>query len=347
MALLFPLGLRISNATGAPISGGKVRVRLANVATLADLFSDAALTVPLSNPVVCDSAGYPSTNGGAGSPTAVYSADGNFDIAFLSASDSVLVTFEDIPSLGADSATLVKDFTNSRFQVRGSGGTVHIEVGDPDPDASGGTGRLGGWNGSQADEIEIDAAVVSVGTSAGALTENGKPISAVVITEKTDFSAAAEVLVSLPESIPGIRKFVVEFFDLTLGATAGNLQAQLGYEGGAVKSGASDYLATGYRDAGISVAGGSDIDIAVSGETTTNRRGHVTITIVTPDSGAFETLIRSVSHMLIDTAATVEEQRMVGYGVGGYGRCTSLRFWLNGSTISGSYRVVGERGFGE
>jgi hypothetical protein len=52
MAVIVRTRVPVEDAAGVPVNGGKFRVYLANTTTLASLYSDAALTVPLSNPVV-------------------------------------------------------------------------------------------------------------------------------------------------------------------------------------------------------------------------------------------------------------------------------------------------------
>lgn len=56
--LLIPWsGRRITNASGTPQSGALVYIYLEDTTTLATIYSDRDLTVPLSNPVTCDSGG--------------------------------------------------------------------------------------------------------------------------------------------------------------------------------------------------------------------------------------------------------------------------------------------------
>src|SRR6185436_19334286 len=102
MALILPPDARVLNASGVAINGGQVRVYNANTTTLSTLYSDAALTVPLSNPVVCNSAGYPSINGTT--YTLIFAASANYDVAFLdtvAAGSTLLRSWEDVPSLGS------------------------------------------------------------------------------------------------------------------------------------------------------------------------------------------------------------------------------------------------------
>ena len=128
MATLFPPGLRLFDADGVPLSAAKVRVYTANTTTLASLYSDAALSSAISNPVETDAAGYPA-NGG--NECAIYCAAGAYDVAFLDEDDTVLASWDDVSPEG-ESGDLERTLTsNSRIKVTGSAGAVLIQVGDP------------------------------------------------------------------------------------------------------------------------------------------------------------------------------------------------------------------------
>ena len=53
----YQLGYRVTTA-GAPLNGGKAFFYLSGTTTLEDVFEDDALTTPLANPVIADSAGF-------------------------------------------------------------------------------------------------------------------------------------------------------------------------------------------------------------------------------------------------------------------------------------------------
>lgn len=348
MALLIAPGVRVIDDDGNLISGGKIRVYDANTTDLSDLFSDEAMGPgsALPNPVIANAAGWPSSDGST--PTLIFTATGTYDVAFLDADDSVLAPFSDVSTFGEEGGELLREVPGGgRFLVTGSAGAVMIQVGDPSPDDTGGTVTLEGWGGTQADTITLDGALVNV---SGRLKEQGKKLPSVVYTEATTFSAASEVLIALANDPTGVRAWEIEVFDLVLGAATGNILAQLSYDGGGTyKSGASDYLATTYHTnfTVVAVAGGTDIDVAVSAETSANRPGHILLRITTPDSGSQETVITAATHALNNGGTAPEEQRMTGYGVGGYGRATHLRLWLAGSTMTGKYLVRPLRGYGE
>jgi hypothetical protein len=351
MALLLSPGVRIANAAGVPISGGKIRVYNANTTTLSSLYSDTGLTVPLANPVVCNSAGYPSSDGS--NTVGIFCASANYDIAFMTAASVVLVTIDDVASYGSDAATLTKDFTNSRFAVRGSGGTIYVEAGDADPDAVGGTGILGGWLGTQADSWTINAAVANV---VGRIKENSKKLPGVIYTDATTFSSSAGVAITLPNDPTGVRQWEVEIWDLQCaGVTA--LTCQLSYDGGGTyKSGAGDYWYTKWiadNTAGPGAvyavsAGDTKLDLVYAVRTAANKSGRLTVRITTPNSGSEHTLVESDGLCLDRTAATsVAAFGMKGVGLGGFGRATHMKILQGANAISGSYRVKPLRGSGE
>ena len=58
MAILTEGRLLITDASNVPLSGGKARLYDTGTSTLTAVFSDAALTVPLVNPVVANSSGF-------------------------------------------------------------------------------------------------------------------------------------------------------------------------------------------------------------------------------------------------------------------------------------------------
>jgi hypothetical protein len=349
MALLLSPGVRIANAAGVPISGGKIRVYNANTTTLSNLYSDTGLTVPLANPVVCNSAGYPSSDGS--NTVGIFCASANYDIAFMTAASVVLVTIDDVASYGSDAATLTKDFTNSRFAVRGSGGTIYVEAGDADPDAVGGTGILGGWLGTQADSWTINAAVANV---VGRIKENSKKLPGVIYTDATTFTAVSTLEIALTNDPTGVRAWDLDLWDLT-GTGVLSLLARFSYDGGGTyKSGASDYnyLKTKLDDAGAATTTApGDVDTKIDVNyymiTAANRLATVRIRIVTPDSGAGRTTLEASTVACGTTTAHMGHFFTAGEAVGGYGRATHIRLLQSGQTITGKYRLTPLRGFGE
>lgn len=251
MAILLAPGFRTETTAGVIISGGRVRVYGANTTNLATLFSDAGLTVPLTNPVTANSAGYPTSNGTT--PTLIYLADGNYDVAVLGASgdNTEYLSLPDVPSYGSDGATFSKDFTGSRVQMRNSGGVLQIESGDPSGDNSGGKVRVGGWASTQGDEGTWDYAESTVTGNMqidGDLYVGGQDVALdSVVATGTSTNAAT---VDIPLTGSG-RRYQLELANIKLLTATQVVWARLSYDNGSTyKSGAADYGWSGFEDAG-------------------------------------------------------------------------------------------------
>jgi hypothetical protein len=346
MAIILSPGTRVCDASGNPVSGGKVRVYNADTTTLSSLYSDEGLTVALSNPVICNSAGYPSTNSGAGSPTLIFAAESTYDVALLDASNNVLASFDDTPSVGSDADVASWDFTASRARVRNSGGVVQWESGSPSPDNTGGYGRAGGWDGTQADEYEIDAALVNV---TGVLTEADKHLSSLVIIPVTAFSAVSSVEIPLTQYPAGILGWEIDIWDFSK-SVQDSLLARLSYDGGGTyKSGASDYrgqvteaYATNVTNSddlvGTSIRLATNINSALA-----NAPGTIRIQVITPESGNNFTIV-SGRGMNIGAGPKMLRFMFEAWGQGSYGKATHLQILPNSGTITGKYLVRGLRG---
>lgn len=349
MATLFPPGLRLFDADGAPLSGAKVRVYTANTTTLASLYSDAALSSAISNPVVTDVAGYPA-NGG--NECAIYCAAGTYDVAFLDANDVLLASWDDVSPAG-ESGDLERTLTgNGRIKITGSAGAVLIQVGDPSPDNTGGTLTIEGQAGSQGDTVTLDFATVNAGTTGGALKENGKKLDGVVYTEATTVTAATSVDIALPNDPTGATAYEIEIWGYSQSGN-GNLSLQTSHDGGSnYKAGASDYT-YGYHH-GITTTGlastakvtTTSAQLASNLNGSANLLGGLTLNIVTPNSGSNATFIRWRADGIINTG---ELSSVIGmaHTATGYGRATHVRLLLSASTFTFKYRVRARRGFGE
>lgn len=359
MPLLFPPGTWVRDADGNPLSGAQVRVYDANTTSEADLFSNSGLSVALSNPVITNADGYPSSDGA--NECLIWIAGGEYDVAFLDEDDVVLVSWDDVQPVGGeggDSETTVSG--NGRVAWTGAAGEVFLRIGDPSPDDIGGTLRIQGWDGTQADEIELKADEVKV---AGDLTvKGGKKLPGYVATPATTFTAVSEVIVALTESPADVRSFVVDVFDLSNSA-AGILPAlQFCYDGSGTvfKSGASDYAfsaqVTDQVGGGFvnSVHDDAHTHIQLMGSPglapLANKPHWLRLEIITPESGAGATIVRSTLTGYDDGATDFPTViAAAGYGLGGYGRATHVRLFIasGGGTLTGKYRTEVRLGFGD
>ena len=130
--------IRVVDAAGVPINGGKLRIYNTGTTTLSTVWANAALSTPLTNPVVADS---------AGRLPQIFGADGLVvDCKMLTAANVELSDTAFTKSFSGDtSGDIYRDFTSARFQITKIAGEVEIEAGDPTGDDVGGTMRLGGW----------------------------------------------------------------------------------------------------------------------------------------------------------------------------------------------------------
>jgi len=336
--------IRVVDAAGVPINGGKLRIYNTGTTTLSTVWANAALSTPLTNPVVADS---------AGRLPQIFGADGLVvDCKMLTAANVELSDTAFTKSFSGDtSGDIYRDFTSARFQITKIAGEVEIEAGDPTGDDVGGTMRLGGWENTQADQIELDGALVNV---TGKFKENSKKLDGVVYTARTAFSGAT-VDITLPNDPTGCLAWEIDFWDvITTGAA--NIYARLGY-GGAVKSGASDYAWAGMKDAGTSLSVDAvsthrdnlDAQMIINeygivGSSTYPLRIKLEIDTVASGSGP-----TTVFGRLAGSGGTYPQFGLfTGYGLGGYGTATTLELSLNaGSFTSGYYRVKPLRGWGE
>lgn len=331
--------IRVVDAAGVPINGGKLRIYNTGTTTLSTVWANAALSTPLTNPVVADS---------AGRLPQIFGADGLVvDCKMLTAANVELSDTAFTKSFSGDtSGDIYRDFTSARFQITKIAGEVEIEAGDPTGDDVGGTMRLGGWENTQADQIELDGALVNV---TGKLTENSKKLDGVVYTPATAFSGAT-VDITLPNDPTGCLAWEVDFWDVITSGSS-QLQMRLAYGGGAIKSGASDYAHTSMNDDGAGASPVSHRDAAdpyiVAGFATAG-------SATKPLSGTVRVLTHATANTTVrgllygDGGSYPQAVQFTGFGLNGYGVASTLQLLLNaGSFTSGYYRVRPLRGMGE
>jgi len=341
MGLLYDGRILITDASNVPVNGGKVRVYDAGTTNLSSVFSDAALSVPLTNPVVANSAGI---------TPQIFAADGLLvDIQYLTSADAEIANrgYQDVSFLGSSTGDLSRTVTgDGRFTITGSAGAVLFRVGDPSPDNTGGTLTIEGWAGTQGDTLTLDFATTN---TSGRFNENGKRLPSIV-HNVTTFTAQTNVDFALPEWVDGLRAWRITVFDLQLSASTGNIRLRLAYDGvPTFKTGASDYQ--GYLRYGILETGGAAaayLDLTVGAETATGENGLIVLEVLTPDSGTDSTIIYSRAHMYNNGATSPTITDGTQYGLGSYGRATHVRLYDSAAgTLTCKVRVEPMYGFGE
>jgi hypothetical protein len=347
MGLLYDGRILITDASNVPQSGGKVRIYDAGTTNLSSVFSDAALSVPLTNPVVANSAGI---------TPQIFAADGLLvDIQYLTSADASIPTrgYEDVSFLGSSTGDISRTVTgDGRFTITGSAGAVLFRVGDPSPDNTGGTLTIEGWAGTQGDTLTLDFALVNV---TGRFKEQGKKLQGTVYTEATQVTAATQVDIALPNDPTGVRGYEIHIWDYSQSGN-GNLQARLSYDSGATyKAGANDYSfwwLSGDTSPAVGMAGAGTGAFYTRMELASNLNGVSDqlasgwIRIITPNSGTTFTKLDSDLSGISNIGAGVIF-RAAGHGRGSYGRATHLRLLMSANNFTFKYRVVALRGFGE
>lgn len=360
MALLFPPRLEARDSLGNAYNGAKLNIYTAGTTTPITLYSTAALDPgsTLTNPVIADS---------NGRFAAVYAAEGLLvDILCTTSAGATIWSVEDATFVGASSGALLLDFTNSRARISGSGGEVSFEAGPPVGDDTGGTLRMGGYSGTQADTAELDAiastitGTLSVGgaatiagsvaiTGAGAyFTERGKDMIGVVETEATTVTGVANQDITLTQLPAGVRAWRIDIWDI-VPSTTSDLRARLGY-GGTVKSGAGDYvwmhsftLSSAITHNAGNGTTATELQLFYSMYTAGNS---LQMEVQTVDSGTGNTIVRGTAEGNAG-ASGIEYAVFSGRGQGSYGRATVINIYVSTGTVSFKYRVVPMRGFGE
>lgn len=210
-------------------------------------YSDPELTTPHTNPVIAN---------GSGQFPQIFASSGEVFYLVLNTAANVLVDdFEDVNALGdAGGNQFSRDFgLGGRIEFSGVDGVVDISVGPPAGDDVGGEGRIGGWDGTQGEELEVDFALTKL---TGALEVAGairgpEPIGLLVptVVSRGTVTAAASLEIALPATHPSyileIRNFVGSV------ATAQNIIGHLSFDDAATyKTAAGDYQNASFYNGG-------------------------------------------------------------------------------------------------
>lgn len=343
---MFDARLRAIDASGNPLVGASLTIYTAGTTTPVSIFRNAALSTPMTNPTT----GSDVSDAGGWFPQ-VYAAEGLLvDILLKNSSGTTVQSYTSVSFLGADTGEFSRTMADgTRVKFRGSAGVVYLEFGDPSPDNIGGTAIIGGWAGTQADLITVNAALFN---TTGPIKENSKKLIGTVYTEATTFTGVANIDIPLTASPTGVLAWDIDIWDYTQNTDLKNIYGRLSYDGGATyRSGASDYYGQySYTSAGSQTIS-NDITAAQM-EFGTNFRGSAAIPgvgrirIITPASGTAPTRV-TTRFDGISSAPSLQTALGNWYGVGSYGNATHLRILPAGGLITGKYRVTPLRGFGE
>lgn len=346
MALLFDARLRAIDSSGNPLTGATLTIYNANTTTPTAIFSDAALAVPMTNPV----AGANASDAGGWFPQ-IFAAEGTIvDITLKNSVGATVQSYVDVTFVGADNGEFEREFTDgTRLKASGSGAVVYLEVGDPSPDNTGGSLVIGGWAGSQADSVTINSALVNV---VGQIKENSKKLSGIISLPATQVTAQSSVDITLPNMLATTRAWEIEIFDY-IQVGAGNFGLRMAYDAapGTFSSGAADYTAHyTVSEVGASVTTNSAITTYFqisSGMTgTTNKPTRGIIRITSPASGSDAVNVRA-EHSGVNNSTNYAYWWAQGYGPASGGHLAAIQLRMSGGTFTFKYIIRALRGYGE
>lgn len=136
----------INDSNGDPVSGAKIYVYDATTTTPRAIYSDTGLSASVSNPIICNSAGRTTTDGGT-TVGLVYTAAGSYKIVVKTSADVTLYTLDNI-----DGGIPV-----------GSGALAIANGGTAATTAETALANLGGASASDLADLAADVAAVTSG----------------------------------------------------------------------------------------------------------------------------------------------------------------------------------------
>ena len=334
---------QVFDSNGDPLPGAKLITRVPGTTTPKATYNAPDLLSPLTNPVIADSAGR--------FPQMWASTGDNFDLVLTDEDDVTIESYGDVTALGTEDQEIEIDFgSNGRFAVTGADGVPNIEFGDIAGDNVGGSGRIGGWDQTQGDDLEIDFETTTfTGEVVISGTINGPGsigLSVPMVIGRGSVSAVSTLDIQIPTTY---QSYVLEIRN-SIGSvtTAQNLNYYMSFDGGSTfKNTAADYQ----YSTNIATSGG------VSGvQATSSDRGWVNIGV-----GGASGLGGTDTVMQIWTGVSQETRslsRFVGYTAGsagnsatgmvstttnnkGFGRLTTIRIFPSTGTVSFSWVLTG------
>lgn len=339
MAQLSPTKYRVLDDLGDPVSGAYLFVYEQDTTTAADIFTDAGLTTPASNPVgPSDAEGYFSQ---------FYATSGEtFDLQCRRTSSAASELFWeelDVDSTGnEDASTFARDFgANGRLSAVGSGGSVRLQFGPPTGDDIGGSGIISGQAGTDLDDFTIKAATATVEGNlvvVGNIKRN--PNTSGVETA----SAATDVALDGDYTAWEIRITNLKF------SAAAHLRLLFSFDDDATyKTGATDYLHEGLYQGnaasvnnGVSTAAYMQITAAVAAATATGGGLDATIRITSQASRETRALCQ-FAHFSPGTNADCLSGTWAGQTNNtGFGKASHVRILPSAGTITFDYAVIGQ-----
>ena len=116
--LVFPPGYRVTDASGSPISGAKIKFYNAGGLVARTVYSDSGLSSSLGSTVFCGSDGFPVASSGSSTPVNVYTGTTAYKVIITTSADVTIQTLDN--RIGA--------LDTSTFLTSGSTSTLSIPV---------------------------------------------------------------------------------------------------------------------------------------------------------------------------------------------------------------------------
>lgn len=359
MALLYSPRFQAFDASGNPISGARLYTfDSVSTSTPKATYSDNSLTISYGAYVTADSSGV--------FPPIFGAANESYYMVLRTSADVFVDEFPFATTLGPDSSSVfLKDLgTNGRFQVSGDAGVVQIETGNAEGDDIGGSGRIGGFDGTQGDALELDyAGITATGpvsvtgavTASGALVSTSGDVTLEGIsravprcTSRGTATAAATTDLTLDSDYEAweihIRNYQV------LGVSGGTPSMRLSFDGSTYKTTSGDYSygsviqsgATATAVAWAATATYVPVGNANSGASGTGGGGDIIIRITS--TSAHETHYRAD---FLHYSAATSGDRTSGWIAGStpvksFGKVAKVRiFDIVGGNLTFDYAVIG------
>jgi len=327
-----------------PYSGAWLHTYIPGTTTPKATYTTDAQSVTNANPLEADS---------AGRFGAMFATEGEvFDLYLTDADGGNGRTFSDVIALGGTSNAFEKDFgANGRIQIYGEAGVVQIETGDPSPDDVGGRGRIGGWDGTQGTDLELDYTTTTLTGDAdvsGSATVGDdliitNPTSAGSVYAKlASGTATAQTAVDIPLDAD-FNAYVLEIQYLTAPASP-NIGLQLAFDSTPTfKSASGDYAGVNQYLGGTApgtTSNSTRIDLFPSGIVSgavLYSRFHLMI----DSRAAAETIVSGMVSVINMSGGPVTFWPQGATNAKDYGKATYVRILTAASTISFRWSLLG------
>lgn len=319
------------DSSGNPIVGATLTIYDAGTTNLSSVYRDAALATPMTNPT----SGADAADSGGWFPQIFAAEGGLFDIAIKTSAGVAVKSYVSVPAVGEGGGDITRDFGTARVWIGNRGGVIRFEGGNAEGDDIGGDVSIGGWNATQADTLELDAAATN---TTGTLTVKSHKLPGIVTGEYV-FSGVGSVVLDIPNDPAGVTAYEIHLMYIA-GSAGGTLGATVSYDNGAT------YRSTAY----VTWAGGSAV-LDTTQFTLSAATGSIT---VDPASGVY-TLITDnstgISPIFGLTSQNGANQLLTGisghHAMTGATRITNLKLVASAGTMSGRARVVPLYGTGD